>query len=118
MTKFKSICLFSLLSLLFLVACQQRVTDKLDEKIFIGDNTKVSQLVSKLPYPQGLSYDSIAIQSDEEPYELQVFLVVENDFKEDLDTCAAQMFTKVSNMGKISFYDKESGLLLQTFNRD
>lgn len=117
MSKCKFICLAGLLSLIFLVACQQRVTSKVDEKIFIGDNTKVSQLASKLPYPQGLSYDSIAIQSNEEPYELQVFLRVEDD-SQDLQACADQMFEKVSNMGKIGFYDKESGLLLQIFDRD
>lgn len=64
------------LSMLF-VGCG-KVTEGDIKTKYIGDNTKVSQIASRLPYPTGVTYDAIEIQSAEEPYELKVILKTDN----------------------------------------
>ena len=41
---------------------------------YVGDSSKVINIVSGQEYPEGYSYDSIEIQSETEPYGLTVFL--------------------------------------------
>ena len=41
---------------------------------YVGDSSKVINIVSSQEYPEGYSYDSIQIQSETEPYGLTVFL--------------------------------------------
>lgn len=44
------------------------------ETVYIGDNSKVIEIVNQLTYPNGISYSKIAIQSKKEQYELKIFL--------------------------------------------
>ena len=41
---------------------------------YVGDSSKVINIVSGQEYPEGYSYDSIEIQSETEPYGVTVFL--------------------------------------------
>lgn len=91
--------------------------DSQAQSIYIGDNSKVSQLVAAFDYPSGLTYDSIEIQSDEEPYELKVFVSGTTDYHDELEKCADEAFERISNMDVIHFYHKDSGELLATYLR-
>ncbi|MGT2912040.1 DUF4825 domain-containing protein [Streptococcus cameli] len=109
----------SCISLLF--ACQP-VSKPIDnseaQTILIGDNSKVIEVASSLPYPEGLAYDSIAIQSDTEPYELTVFVSGKTDDTTGLQEAANQAFEKISNLGVVHFQEKDSGQLLETYTRN
>lgn len=91
--------------------------DSQAQSIYIGDNSKVSQLVAAFDYPSGLAYDSIEIQSEKEPYELKVFVSGTTENQDQLEKCADGAFEIISNMGVISFYQKDSGELLATYSR-
>ena len=82
---------------------------------YIGDNSKDIQLASSLPYPDGVFYESIEIQSDKEPYELRVYVKTDGKPSYDLKACADQAFKRISNMGIISFYDAEDDHLIESF---
>lgn len=84
---------------------------------YIGDASKVSAIAQRLPYPDGYSYASIALQTDAPPYGLTVFMkgsgeIVEAAFQE----CADVAFDLIGNMGRISFLD-ENGDVIATFSR-
>lgn len=86
---------------------------------YIGDAPKVSAIAQNLPYPAGYSCSSIALQTEEEPYELKVFLegdreVQEQEFRE----CAATAFDLVGNMGAVSFYRAQTETVLASFVRE
>ena len=89
-----------------------------NQPIYIGDNSKVIQVVSELPFPKGMKYDSIEIQSKTEPYELKVFVNYNENKTEGLKQCADKAFKKISNMGVISFYNKADGSLIESFNKE
>ncbi|MET3556932.1 hypothetical protein ABID29_000041 [Streptococcus rupicaprae] len=113
-------CSYLLLCSFILISCSAK-TEKTEtassQTVYIGDNSKVSQLVSDLDYPSGLTYDSIEIQSDEEPYELKVFVSGTTDYYDELEKCADEAFERISNMDVIHFYHKDSGELLATYLR-
>lgn len=88
-----------------------------DQVVYIGDNSKVFEIVTNLPYPKGLAYDSMAIQSEKEPYELKVFLSGETKQKDELEKAADQAFKDISNLGIISFYEKDSETLLNQYEK-
>lgn len=88
-----------------------------NDVVYIGDNSKVIHIADQLPYPKGVSYDSIEIQTDAEPYELKVFLNHAPENKDDLQACADIAFEQIFNMGIISFYDKYSSSLIQSYER-
>ncbi|MGT2949893.1 hypothetical protein BU202_01035 [Streptococcus cuniculi] len=108
-----------ILSIIFLVACSNQITKDEDVRTkYIGDNSKVSQIASSLPYPEDIKYVSIEIQSKTEPYELKVFVKNDNKSSTDLKKCANQAFERIENMGIISFYDKDDNKLIESFERD
>lgn len=111
---------YLLLCSIFLASCGNSIGQPVDSQtqtIYIGDNTKVSQIAASLPYPSGLAYDSIEIQSEKVPYELKVFVFGVTEDNEELEKCADEAFDKISNMGVISFYQSDSGELLATYSQ-
>jgi len=104
---------------IFLTACSNQNTKDEDIRTkYIGDNSKVSQIAYNLPYPEGVKYYSIEIQSETEPYELKVFVKNDNKSTVDLKKCANHAFERIENMGIISFYDKDDNKLIESFERD
>ncbi len=101
-----------------LVGCGSNTAEKQDQTIYIGDNSKVVEVVSELQYPEGMSYDHIEIQSEQEPYELRVFVTVDGINTEGLEECADKAFDEISNMGIISFYNNADDELIRTFDRE
>lgn len=107
-----------IMSLVF-VGCGQNKVNQTNESttVYIGDNSKVAAIANQLPYPKGVSYHSIEILSKKEPYELKVFLDSDSEDIAGLQKCADKAFEQISNMGIISFYEKDSGMLIKSYKR-
>jgi beta-lactamase regulating signal transducer with metallopeptidase domain len=60
---------------------------------YIGDNSKVGNLVSALPLPAGAAYAGFALHTDVEPYGVDIWLTVPADFDPG-DSGAARQFYK------------------------
>lgn len=87
---------------------------------YIGDASKVSAIAQRLPYPKGYSYDSIELQTREEPYELVVFLkkdetaeVTEETFQE----CADLAFDLIGNLGIFTLKNADTEEVLTAFQQ-
>lgn len=93
---------------------QVRIASSVGEELeqyrteYIGDAATVANVASRLPYPQGWAYSSIMLQTDNEPYELMVYLSGQGSAdKEEFESCAIAAFNLIGNMGKISFHGME-----------
>ena len=95
--------------LLIFSSCNKKEKSLYDFKTdFVGDNTKVSQIVSKEAYPKNFETGEIKILSDKEPYGLKVFCKnFENIEKEDLFKNAAISFALIKNLDNLSYVDAE-----------
>lgn len=111
-------CIFAIT--IALAGCSQNKNTETgkNEIVYIGDNSKVIGIVNQLPYPKGVSYSTIEIQSGTEPYELKVFLARIPENTDSLQECADRAFEQISNMGIISFYDKAGNTLIKSYERE
>ena len=90
-------------------SCKKKEESLYDFKTdFVGDNTKVSQIVYKQAYPKNFQTGEIKILSDKEPYGLKVFCKnFEAIEKEDLFKNAATTFSLIKNLGNLSYVDAD-----------
>lgn len=97
--------IFSLI--LIFSACSKKEKSLYDFKTdFVGDNTKVSQIVSKEVYPKNLKTGEIKILSEKEPCGLKIFCKNYKDLeKEDLFKNAATTFALIKNLDNLSYVD-------------
>ena len=88
-------------------SCNKKEKSLYDFKTdFVGDNTSVSQIVSKEAYPKNLKTREIKILSDKEPYGLKVFCKNYKDLeREDLFKNAAITFALIKNLDNLSYVD-------------
>lgn len=88
-------------------SCNKKEKSLYDFKTdFVGDNTKVSQIVSKEVYPKNFETGEIKILSDKEPYGLKVFCKNFEDIeREDLFKNAAITFALIKNLDNLSYVD-------------
>ncbi len=95
--------------LLIFSSCNKKEKSLYDFKTdFVGDNTKVSQIVSKEAYPKNFKTGEIKILSEKEPYGLKVFCKNFEDVeKEDLFKNAATTFALIKNLGNLSYVDAD-----------
>lgn len=93
--------------LLIFSSCNKKEKRLYDFKTdFVGDNTKVSQIVSKEAYPKNFEIGEIKILSEKEPYGLKVFCKNFEDIeKEDLFKNAAITFALIKNLDNLSYVD-------------
>lgn len=89
-------------------SCKKREEALYDFKTdFVGDNTKVSQIVSRQAYPKNFQTGEIKIQSEKEPYGLRVFCKnFEGLEKEDLFKNAATTLALIKNLDNLSYVDE------------
>lgn len=87
---------------------------------YVGDNSKVIQIVSNQKYPKGYSYDSIEIQSQTKPYGLTVYLKgdsstlkLENELQDNANTT----FELIGNLGTLDYKLKDNKELLGSYVR-
>lgn len=95
---------------LVLCGCQNRRIDSLYnyKTDFVGDNTSVSQIVSRQDYPKGFEVGAIEILSSKSPYGLKIFVKdTSNINREDLFINAIETFALIKNLDRI--YYVESG---------
>lgn len=95
---------------LVLFGCQNRRIDSLYnyKTDFVGDNSSVSQIVSRQDYPKGFEVGAIEILSSKSPYGLKVFVKdTSNINREDLFINAIESFALIKNLDRI--YYVESG---------
>lgn len=96
--------------LLILSACQSKRSDSLYNyrTNYVGDNTKVSQIVSNQDYPKDFEVGAIEILSSKSPYGLKFFVKDTSNIKrEDLFKNAITSFALIKNLDRI--YYVESG---------
>ena len=87
---------------------------------YVGDASSVVAIVSGQAYPEGYSYDSIEIQSAEEPYGLTVFLKGEPsapELPEALQANAEGTFERIGNLGTLEYRTADGGELLAAYER-
>ncbi|HFI0094302.1 TPA: DUF4825 domain-containing protein [Streptococcus suis] len=123
--QFKRIVLLTILTTIFLSACQpsKNEMDSLEQyrTEYIGDNNNVIKIASLQDYPTGYTYDHIEIRSDEEPYELIIYLKVtempESDYL-DLEENSNSIFDLIANLGKITFVNEETQKEIVSYNKE
>lgn len=122
--QFKRIMLLTILTTIFLSACQpaKNEMDSLEQyrTEYIGDNNNVIKIASLQDYPTGYTYDHIEIRSDEEPYELIIYLKVtempDSDYL-DLEQNSNSIFDLIANLGKITFVNEETQKEIVSYNK-
>ena len=95
---------------LILSACQTKRTDSLYnyKTNFVGDNSKVSHIISNQDYPKGFEVGAIEILSRKSPYGIKVFVKDTSNIKrEDIFKNAITSFALIKNLDRI--YYVESG---------
>lgn len=95
---------------LVLCGCQNRRIDSLYnyKTDYVGDNSSVSQIVSRQDYPKGFEVGAIEILSSKSPYGLKIFVKdTSNINREDLFINAIETFALIKNLDRI--YYVESG---------
>ncbi|HFI0331589.1 TPA: DUF4825 domain-containing protein [Streptococcus suis] len=123
--QFKPIMLLTILTTIFLSACQpaKNEMDSLEQyrTEYIGDNNNVIKIASLQDYPTGYTYDHIEIGSDEEPYELIIYLKVtempDSDYL-DLEQNSNSIFDLIANLGKITFVNEETQKEIVSYNKE
>ena len=86
---------------------------------FVGDNSKVAHIAQLTEYPDGYAYDHIAIQSEEEPYGLTVYLKRGADASPDasFDACAETAFSLIGNLSELEYADAQTEEVIASFTR-
>lgn len=123
--QFKRIMLLTILTTIFLSACQpaKYEMDSLEQyrTEYIGDNNNEIKIASLQDYPTGYTYDHIEIRSDEEPYELIIYLKVtempDSDYL-DLEQNSNSIFDLIANLGKITFVNEETQKEIVSYNKE
>ncbi|MBP7912668.1 MAG: DUF4825 domain-containing protein [Streptococcus sp.] len=123
--QFKRIMFLTILTTIFLSACQpaKNEMDSLEQyrTEYIGDNNNVIKIASLQDYPTGYTYDHIEIRSDEEPYELIIYLKVtempDSDYL-DLEQNSNSIFDLIANLGKITFVNEETQKEIVSYNKE
>ncbi|HFI0787465.1 TPA: DUF4825 domain-containing protein [Streptococcus suis] len=123
--QFKRIMLMTILTTIFLSACQpaENEIDSLEQyrTEYIGDSNNVIKIVSLQDYPSGYTYDHIEIRSDEEPYELIIYLKVtempDSDYLE-LEQNSNSIFDLIANLGKVTFVNEETQKEIVSYHKE
>lgn len=104
--------------LLIFSSCNKKEKSLYDFKTdFVGDNTRVSQIVSKEVYPKNLKTGEIKILSEKEPYGLKIFCKNYKDLeREDLFKNAAITFALIKNLDNLYYVDEDENKIF-TFSR-
>ena len=95
---------------LILSACQTRRADSLYnyKTNYVGDNSKVSHIISNQDYPKDFEVGAIEILSRKSPYGIKVFVKDTSNIKrEDIFKNAITSFALIKNLDRI--YYMESG---------
>ena len=88
---------------------------------YVGDNSKVINILSNLKYPKETSYNSVQILSEKEPYEILVKLNInsgkipeKNDFLKN----TVVMFALIENLSFVKYTNVSDDKIIAEFTRD
>ncbi|OLR65038.1 DUF4825 domain-containing protein [Peptoniphilus porci] len=106
MKKFYLVLLITFI--LIFSACQKKEKTLYDFKTdFVGDNSKVSQIINKQKYPENFQTSEIKILSEKEPYGLKVFCKnYKNLEKKDLFKNAVTTLSLIKNLDNLYYVDE------------
>ena len=95
--------------LLIFSSCNKKEKSLYDFKTdFVGDNTRVSQIVYRQAYPKNFQTGEIKILSDKKPYGLKIFCKNYKDLeREDLFKNAAITFALIKNLDNLYYVDED-----------
>ena len=88
---------------------------------YVGDNSKVINILSNLKYPKEASYNSVQIISEKEPYEILVKLNVNSDKipeKNDFLKKTAIMFALIENLSFVKYVNVSDNKVVAEFTRN
>ena len=88
---------------------------------YVGDNSKVMNILSNLKYPKETSYNSVQILSEKEPYGVLVKLNInsgkipeKNDFLKN----TVVMFALIENLSFVKYTNVSDDKIIAEFTRD
>ena len=88
---------------------------------YVGDNSKVINILSNLKYPKEISYNSVQILSEKEPYGILVKLNInsgkipeKNEFLKN----SAVLFALIENLSFVKYEDVSNNKIIAEFTRD
>ena len=88
---------------------------------YVGDNSKVINILSNLKYPKEISYNSVQILSEKEPYGILVKLNInsgkipeKNEFLKN----SAVLFALIENLSFVKYTDVSDDKIIAEFTRD
>ena len=88
---------------------------------YVGDNSKVINILSNLKYPKEASYNSVQILSEKEPYGILVKLNVNSDKipeKNDFLKKTAIMFALIENLSFVKYVNVSDNKVVAEFTRN
>lgn len=118
----KALILFLIISILgtgFLIGCDMEKEEDLTDKLYknkteyVGDNSKLGNIISKLEYPKGYKYKSMEITSDEKSNLLILNFELAEGKKLTMDAFRIQsaiIFSLIDNIDEIVYVPVNSDL--------
>ena len=88
---------------------------------YVGDNSKVINILSNLKYPKGTSYNSVQILSEKEPYGILVKLNINSrkiPVKNDFLRNTAIMFALIENLSFVKYVNILDNKVVAEFTRN
>ena len=88
---------------------------------YVGDNSKVINILSNLKYPKETSYNSVQILSEKEPYGILVKLNVNSEKvpeKNDFFKNTVVMFALIENLSFVKYTNISDDKIIAEFTRD
>ena len=88
---------------------------------YVGDNSKVINILSNLKYPKETSYNSVQILSEKEPYGILVKLNINSGKipeKNEVLKNSAVLFALIENLSFVKYTDVSDDKTIAEFTRD
>ena len=88
---------------------------------YVGDNSKVINILSNLKYPKEVNYNSVQILSEKEPYGILVKLNIDSGKipeKNEFLKNSAVLFALIENLSFVKYEDVSNNKIIAEFTRD
>ena len=88
---------------------------------YVGDNSKVINILSNLKYPKEISYNSVQILSEKEPYGILVKLNIDSGKipeKNEFLKNSAVLFALIENLSFVKYTNISDDKIIAEFTRD
>lgn len=117
------------LSTSLLIGCETKGKQNLTDELYsyrteyVGDNSKVGNIVSRLEFPKEYNYKSMEILSKEEPYGLKLYFTEnqDKDFEasiEEFKVSSTIIFSLIDNLDKVTYILENEEIVIGTLERE